>query len=216
MTFDGAVGHFDRCLIIGSRIPARTCRRPLLCVGHGALRQSLVVQVREHRERNQSERSIATGGRSPRDEVLPDVGGHHDAPGAQSHVDRVAQRRQEIRQSRLAHPVAQIQGIAAVHQQDVGLLDHRHPMVLIDAGQRGELQHSQRLPTQFAHGGPGLSSGDEVPCQAGAALHAVSSGRDTEGTRLCDRFAQEVDQRVPDARVLDARGSEKQPHDSRR
>jgi len=32
------------------------------------------------------------------------------------------------------------------------------------AGQRGELQHAQGLPPQFAHGGFGLSSANEPPC----------------------------------------------------
>jgi hypothetical protein len=33
-----------------------------------------VIQVRKHRETNQSQRSIAAGGWLPADEVLPDVG----------------------------------------------------------------------------------------------------------------------------------------------
>jgi hypothetical protein len=37
----------------------------------------------------------------------------------------------------------------------------------------------------------------------------VRRGRDTEGAGLGNRFAQEVDQRVLDARVLDASGREK-------
>ena len=40
----------------------------------------------------------------------------------------------------------------------------------------------------------------------------VDRGGDAEGAGLGDRFAQEVDQRVVDARVLDASGSEKKPH----
>ena len=38
------------------------------------------------------------------------------------------QRRQEVRQSGLPHPVAQIQGIAAIHQQGVSLLDMSDPI----------------------------------------------------------------------------------------
>ena len=44
-----------------------------------------------------SERAIAPGQWSPADEFLAEVGGHHHAPGAQSHVDQIVQRRQEVR-----------------------------------------------------------------------------------------------------------------------
>jgi hypothetical protein len=45
----------------------------LFCAGHGMVRHSLVIQVRKHREINQSQRSVATGGgRTPVDELLPD------------------------------------------------------------------------------------------------------------------------------------------------
>ena len=40
----------------------------------------------------------------------------------------------------------------------------------------------------------------------------VHRGGDAEGAGVGDRLAQQVDQRVVDARVLDARGSEKKPH----
>src|SRR5438105_6012732 len=41
---------------------------------------------------------------------------------------------------------------------------------------------------------------------------AIRRGRDAEGAALGDRFAQEIDQGVVDARVLDASGREKKPH----
>src|SRR6266508_223669 len=131
----GPVGHCDGGLIVNRVRRHLPAGGPLFCVGHRVLRQVLVIQVRKHRKADHPQRFIATGGRLPPDEVLSDVGGHHDAPGAQSHVDR-AQRRQEVRQSGLPHPVAQIQGIAAIHQQDVRLLDHGDPLLFIDAGQR--------------------------------------------------------------------------------
>ena len=169
-----------------------------------------MIQVRKDREVDDSQRFIATGGRLPPDEVLPDTGGHHHAPGAQSHPDRLAQRRQEIRQPGLPHPVAQVQGVAAIHQQDVCLSDPGDPAFFVDAGQRGELQHSQGLPTQLAHGGSGLSSADEPPCPARTDLGVpVPRGGNAEGVGLGNRFAQQVDQRVVDARVLDASGGER-------
>src|SRR5207248_7150092 len=112
------------------------------------------------------------------------------------------------------HPVAEIQGIAAIHEQDVRLPDQGDPKRFIDAGQRGELQHAQRLPTELAHRGSGLSSADELPCLASTAAVGVRRGGNAEGAALGDRFAQEVDQRVVDARVLDAGGGEKKSHDA--
>ena len=49
-------------------------------------------------------------------------------------------------------------------QQDVGLLDHGNPAFFVDAGQRGQLQHSQGLPTQLAHRVRGSCPRDELPC----------------------------------------------------
>ena len=40
--------------------------RPLLCVGHGIVRQVHVIHVRKDREINDSERLVAAGGRPPR------------------------------------------------------------------------------------------------------------------------------------------------------
>ena len=189
--------------------------RPSFCVGHGVLRQVLVIHVREDREVDDPQRAVATGGRLPPDEVLPDAGGHHHAPGAQPHPDRLAQRRQEVRQPGLPHPVAQVQGVAAIHQQDVCLSDPGDPAFFVDAGQRGELQHAQGLPTQLAHGAAGFLSADETPCPARTALGVpVPRSGDAEGVGLGDRFAQQVDQRVVDARVLDAGGREKKLHDA--
>src|ERR1035438_5765533 len=118
-----------------------------------------------------------------------------------------------MQQSGLLHPVAQIHGIAAAHQQDVSLLDHRDPLLFTGAGQRGELEHSQRLPTQFAQGG-GSPSGDEAPGHVSSPALGVHRGGNAQGVGLGNRFTQEVDQCVVDARVLDASGSEKKPHDA--
>src|SRR6266536_1651939 len=81
-----------------------------------------------------------------------------------------------------------------------------------NAGQRGELQHSQGLPTQFAQGvvARPLISRHATPAPPGMAYAA----RTAEGAGLGNRFAQQVDQRVVDARVADASGSEKKPHNS--
>ena len=46
---------------------------------------------------------------------------HHHAAGAHPHVDHLAQRRQELRQSGLAHPAGEIHDITAHHQQRVSL-----------------------------------------------------------------------------------------------
>src|SRR5215216_4604358 len=57
----------------------------------------------------------------------------------------------------------------------------------------------------------GSWSADELPCQLGSP-EGVRRGRNAEGVGLGNRFAQKVDQRVVDARVLDASGREKKPH----
>jgi hypothetical protein len=62
-------------------------------------------------------------------------------------------------------------------------------MPFIDAGQRGELQHSQGLPTHFAQGGGG-SSVEQPPCTAGTAGEGIYRGRNAEGAGLGNRFAQ--------------------------
>ena len=114
----------------------------------------------------------------------------------------------------VAHPVgiAQIQGIATVHQQDVSLPDHGDPKLFIDAGQCGERQHTQGLPAQFAHGGFGFSSADEPLCVDGTtALGVVRSG-DAEGAGLGNGFAQQINQSVTNAVVFDASRSEQQFH----
>jgi hypothetical protein len=108
--------------------------------------------------------------------------------------------------------VAQIQGIAAVHEQHVCLSDAGDPALFVDAGQRGQLQHTQGLPTELAHRG-GRSPGDEPPRAAGTALGVpVPRSGDTEGVGVGDRFPEELDERVVDARVLDAGGGEKKFH----
>ena len=98
-------------------------------------RQYVVSQVREHRKVDQSQCSVGTGGgRTPVDEFLADAGAHHQAPGTHSHPDRLMQRREEVDQSRLLDPVAQVQGIATSHEEGVGLLDRSGPMLRFDAG----------------------------------------------------------------------------------
>ena len=210
--FDGAVGHFESGLVVDRVRRIRDPRRPLFCLGHGIARHVLLRQVRADREVDETQRAVVTGGRFPLDEVLSDTGGHDHAPGAQADPHG-AQRRQEIRQPGLPHPVAQVQHVAAVHQQDVCLFDPGDPAFLVDAGQGGELQHAHGLPTQFAHGAPVFSSADETPCQLGADVGVpVPRSGDTEGVGIGDRFVQELEQCVVDARVLDSSGREKKLH----
>src|SRR5215203_5625880 len=110
---------------------------------------------------------------------------------ALSPTQTVLERRQEISQSGLPHPVAQIQRVAAVHQQGVTLLDQGNPEFFVDAGQCGELQHSQGLPAQLDHWAAGLLSADEVPCP-GRTGHGVPvrRGGNAEGARLGNRLGQ--------------------------
>jgi hypothetical protein len=67
-------------------------------------------------------------------------------------------------------------------EQDGSLSDHGGPVFFIDGGQRGELQHSQGLPPQLAHGCGG-SSAHETPCGAGTG-HGVPVRRGGNGEAL--------------------------------
>jgi hypothetical protein len=234
--FDGAVGHFYGGLIVNRVRRHWQPRSPFFRVGQGVLRESLVIQVRNQSKVNQSsslsrdegplnlsvgcsehdvfrrEHTKAVAGRII--VALSQGGGRRHAPGADSHIDRPGpQRRQQVCESGLPHPVAQIQDVAAPEQQGVSLLDRRDPIFFSYAGQRGELQYSQGLPTQFAQGGFGFSA-DRLPCHTSTAGVRVYRGGNEEAVGLGNRFAQQVDQRVVDARVADTRRSEKKPHDS--
>ena len=103
--------HLDRGLIVNCVASPRHLSRPLLSVGQTILRQSLVVQMREYRKINQSQRFIGPIGWLPANERLPDAWGHHHAPGAQPHIDQFRQGWQEFCQSALLHPVVQVKGI---------------------------------------------------------------------------------------------------------
>jgi hypothetical protein len=123
----------------------RSPRRPLLAAATRGTASSA--------PRRRPRRCCRHQWRPPIDEVFPDAGGHHHASGAHPHPDRLGQGRQEV------------------HQQDVSLPDLRHPALRTGAGQRGELEHAQRLPAQVAPGCRGLA-GDETPGR-GRSAHGV-------------------------------------------
>lgn len=59
-----------------------------------------------------------------------------------------------------------------------------------------------------------LVARNEAPCAARAAVRmSVESGGDAQGAGVGDGFAQQIEQRCVDTRVLDAGGSEEQFHD---
>ena len=73
-----------------------------------------MIQVRIQRKINQSQRSVAAGGRIDAIVLLSKGRGDHHTPGAHPHIDRLARKlQQEVCQSRLPHPVAQVKGVAA-------------------------------------------------------------------------------------------------------
>ena len=80
----------------------RELGRPLLRGGHGVLRQVRVLEVREDREVDDAQRPVAAAGRLPVDEVLADRGVITMLPALTPDPDRVAQRRQEVREPGLA------------------------------------------------------------------------------------------------------------------
>src|SRR5438874_9587540 len=127
---------FDRVVddLYGGLIVNRVSRhwysgRPFLQVRQGVIREALVIQVRRQREIDQSQRFVAADWRVMAIVGLSEVGGHHHAPRAYPHVDRLnPQRGQEICESGLPHPVAEIKGTAAPNQQSISLLNRRDPM----------------------------------------------------------------------------------------
>ena len=182
---------------------------PPLCGGHRVQRQVRVVEVREDREVDDPQGAVVCRGR-PRHEIVTDPGGHHHAAGAHPNPDQLGQRRQEVRQSALPQPVAQVRRIAALDEQDVRLSDQRDPALRVEARQGGELQHSHGLPAQSDRGSAGLLPADAQPrlARAGQGMPVQRRGN-AEGVALGGRLAEQLDQRVVDARVLDAGGSEK-------
>src|SRR6185503_661685 len=210
---DRAVDDLDGGVVVDRVRRTIDLCRPSLGVGHRVPRRALWSQVRADREVDESEGFVATAGRLPLDEVLADTRGHHHASGAQSHPCRLVQRGQEVRQPGLPHPVAEVEGIAAVHQEDICLSDPWHPAFPVEAGQRGEFQDAYGLPPQLGHGAAGLLPADEAPSSTRTGHRVrVRRGGDAEGVGFFDRLPQQVDERVVDARVLDAGGREKELH----
>ena len=115
-----------------------------------------------------------------------------------------------VGEARRAHPVAQVGGIAAFDQQDVDLSDERNPPLLVETRKRCELEHAHRLPAQPDRRGPGFPAADAPPRLAGPRVGvSVQRGWDAEGIALGDRLTQQIDERVPDARVAYAGGGQK-------
>ena len=125
--------------------------------------------------RSRSRRFRGPGRRrgGPLDEVVTDPWRHHHASGAHSHPDRVGQRRQEVGQPGLPHPMTQVGRVATVDQEDVGLADPGHPALRADGGQRRKFEEAQRLPLHRGHATPRRQAGDEASRRDRAA-HGVA------------------------------------------
>jgi hypothetical protein len=68
--------------------------------------------------------------------------------------------------------------------------------------------------TDAPSGTEGIAAADQPPCMASTAGPGVRRGGNAESVGLANRLAEQADQRVADALVLDASGSEKQPRPS--
>ena len=117
------------------------------------------------------------------------------------------------RQPGLAHPVAQVQRIAATDQRRSASLT-RDPHRLVEARERGELEDPHGFPAELDHGGARLLPADEAPGALARSRHGVTVPRGRYGERpvLLDGLAQQVDQRIADAGVPDAAGREQKSH----
>ena len=206
------VHHRDRAAVVDGVRRAADPGRPPLGVGRRVLRQVRVVQVREDREVDQAERLVPTRRRSPRrHEVAPDARRQHHASGAHSEPHRVGQRRQQLDHPRLAHPVREVERVATAHQQHVGGAHPRHPLVVTEARQGGQLEQPDRAPPELGHRAARLGPGHEVP---GALRpgHGVRRRRDAQRVRLLDGLAEHAHQGVADPGARHAGRRQEQPH----
>src|ERR1051326_3907514 len=74
---------------------------------------------------------------------------------------------------------------------------------------------SSSTPNDFqppSHKGLGGLAADRLPRSARTVGEGIDRGRDDEGARLGGWFSQQADERVVDAWITDARGSEKELH----
>ena len=128
---DGAVNDLDGRLLVDGVGRGADVGGPPLGISHGVRRES--VQVREDREVHHAQGAVVRRGR-PLDERGPDPGRHHHASGTHSQPNCARQRRQQIGQPGLPHPVAQVCRVAAIHQEGVGIPDPRNPSLRTDSG----------------------------------------------------------------------------------
>ena len=205
---DGAVDHLDGRLVVDRVRRARDAGRPLLRLGHGVARQT-ACQVREDREVDDAQRAVVRRWTATRRS-------RHRSAGS-SPCSRRSPPPRRSRAATAAGPPARTAassgtGTSRRRRRPAGRRPPGpgDPALLVDAGQRGELQDAQRLPAQVDHGVPGSRPADEPP----RLTRARTSGGPTapsgcRGRGLGDRLAQQVDQRVVDAGVRDAPGREK-------
>lgn len=104
-------------------------------------------------------------------------------------------RRREIRQAGLAHPVAQIQRVAAIHRQLVRVPDHGTQCAASMLGSAAGSSTPRDLQLRSHMGVFGFMDADEPPSRAGTG-HRVTARRgwNAEGAGLGDRLVKEVDQ----------------------
>jgi hypothetical protein len=119
--FDGTIGHFDGGLIV-NRVPRhRHAGGPFSAAAtelSGMFSRSRCGNIAK--STSPSVLSPPVGGFQPT-KSSPMLGAITMLPALNSHVDRLAQRRQEVRQSGLPHAVAQIQGIAPCMASTAGI-----------------------------------------------------------------------------------------------
>ncbi len=103
-------------------MPALIAGGPGFYLGQRASRNAiLAIKVWKHREINEPQRFVAAGERFTL--IVggsSEVGSRHHCSAARADIDRLGpQRRQEVGQAGLPHPVAQVQGTATPNQQGV-------------------------------------------------------------------------------------------------
>ena len=211
---DGAVDHPDGGLVVDRVRRTGDAGRPLFRLGHGVAGHALGGQVRTDREVDDAQRAS-----SP-------LGGFH--PTKSSPMRGVITMLPALSPTQT---VSSSDGSRSI-SPDSRIQWHRYRASPPDTSRtsasrtKGTQRSSSMLgsavssstPTDFqpsSHMGLPDSSADELPdalsrTDVGVPVHR---GGDAEGAGVGDRLAQELDQRVPDARFLTPAGGEKKLHD---
>ena len=106
----------------------------------------------------------------------------------------------------------EVDRVATVHEEDIGVFDPRDPDRSRDARQRRQFENAHRLPAQLGHRSLRFLPGDEAPRELRPIPERIARRRVHEGGALLDRLAEQLEQAGSDAGIADPGGREKEFH----